>query len=200
MTVERRGISDAALFQPAAAQSSLPHGKTSMRHSIVFISLIIIALALVITIIVAGFYNQRQALAALTTRAQTSIDVIKQPLSEAIEHELLAPSADPAHGNLVKSIAEGLMKDRDAVAILVVDHNGHVLVSDTRSPDLGFEPPGNPSRPQSNRPGIVVELCLGRGRFRGGCDTPLWQFGAKAAPRLCRGALFALAFAHELHQ
>ncbi len=140
MTLKRRGISDAALSQSAAAQSSLPHGKTSMRHSIVSISLIIIALALVITIIVAGFYNQRQALATLTTRAQTSIDVIKQPLSEAIEHELLAPSDDPAHGNLVKSIAEGLMKDRDAVAVLVADQNGHVLVSDARSPELALNP------------------------------------------------------------
>ncbi len=140
MIAERRGISEAAPSESASTQSSLPHGKTSMRHSIVSISLIIIALALVITIIAAGFYNQRQALATLKARAQTSIDVIKQPLSDAIEHALMATSADPAHGNLVKAIAEGLMKDRDAVGVLVVDRNGHVLVSDAKSPELALNP------------------------------------------------------------
>jgi methyl-accepting chemotaxis protein len=140
MILTRRGISDAAESTPAPARSSVPGGETSMRHSIVSLSLAIIAAALIITIIVAGIYNQRQALATLTSRAEISIDIIKLPLSNAIEQTLPDPSnpANPVFGDLIKAIAQGLMKDGDAVAILVADQNGHVLVSDATTPELGL--------------------------------------------------------------
>ncbi len=113
-------------------------GTTSMRHSVVALSLMLISLALIIIIAAAGLYNRRQALTLLTAHAETAIEIVKPPLSEAMEHTrgdntTRAPASFILNA-LMNAIASGIMKDSDSLAILIVDHDGRTLISTAKTP------------------------------------------------------------------
>jgi len=143
MNIEGRGTSESetaaslALGRLSAiGGSSMLGSSTSVQRAIIAISVLIIAFALFVTIIAAGIYNQQQALATLTSRAETSIDIVKQPLSALMEQAQRVSPDEPAKVSLlaiIKTIADGITKDSDETAILVLDQNGHVVVSNAKT-------------------------------------------------------------------
>ncbi len=98
------------LDSTAASSAMASNGATtSMRHSVVILSLMFISLALVIIIMAAGLYNRRQALAVLTEHAETAIEIVKPPLSEAIAHTLPDASTTAPARTILNSLMNAIV-------------------------------------------------------------------------------------------
>ncbi len=141
MHIERPHSGATLPASPPHDRSHLINGTTSILYSVLSISMLTISLALMTTIIVAGIYNQQQALSRLTSAAVGSIEIIKQPLSKLIEQRQIETSSpSPSETDLLKAIASGIVKDKDAVAVLVADQNGSPLVAKSNTSKENLTP------------------------------------------------------------
>ncbi len=105
----------------------------SISYSVLAVSMLIIALTLIVTITVGNIYYQGKALSGLTLRAETAIEIVRRPLSDLIEQQPLDPTENSLVTHLAATIVDGLNRDSDVVAVLLLDQNGHPFFSSAKT-------------------------------------------------------------------
>lgn len=114
-----------------------------MRNPVMPLVAVIMACALLIIVAGAAFFNQRYLFSNLTAHAETSLEILKQPLSEILGQSAGIPGEagiNSASEKLLQAAARGTMQDGDCDALLIHDQNGHVLVSLSRTPAAHLDP------------------------------------------------------------